>query len=115
MKNHEEIQIGILGAIALFFLFVIFFCADIITDRVELYSVTNNVTYVSELKVDDPVNINTATAEELMELEGIGETLAERIIEYRETQGGFEYLEDLAEIKGISSATVEKLRPYITL
>jgi len=115
MKNHEEIQIGILGAIALFFLFVIFFSADIITDRVDLYSVTNNVTYVSELKVNDPVNINTATAEELMELDGIGETLAERIIEYRETQGRFEYLEDLAEIKGISSATVEKLRPYITL
>ena len=115
MKNHEEIQIGILGAIALFFLFVIFFSADIITDRVELYSVTNNVTYVSELKVNDPVNINTATAEELMELDGIGEALAERIIEYRETQGRFEHLEDLAEIKGISSATVERLRPYITL
>ncbi len=41
-----------------------------------------------------PVDINTASREELMELDGIGETLASRIIEYREQHGGFDSVEE---------------------
>ncbi len=47
------------------------------------------------------ININTADAEELMKLKGIGEVLAERIIAYRDEHGGFGSIEELMEVKGI--------------
>ncbi len=47
------------------------------------------------------ININTATAEELISLKGIGEALAQRIIEYRGASGPFETVDDLMNVKGI--------------
>lgn len=47
------------------------------------------------------VNINTATREQLMTLEGIGESYAERIITYRESNGSFQVPEDILQVKGI--------------
>lgn len=55
------------------------------------------------------VNINTASAEELAEaLVGVGEDRAKAIVEYRDTQGPFETLHELMEVKGIGNATLEK-------
>lgn len=67
--------------------------------------------------LSDPekININTATAEELLELPGIGPAYAERIIEWREENGTFTSLEQLLEIKGIGEKRLENLRPYIKL
>ena len=62
-----------------------------------------------------PVNLNTATLEELDALPGIGETLAQRILDYRETHGGFQSLEELMEVDGIGAATFEELSGKITL
>lgn len=116
MKDREELQLGFLGAVTLFFLFLIFFRAEFATSSpLELYNVSNNVNYVEEYKADNPININTATAVELIELEGIGETLAARIVEYRKDNGNFKCIEDLANVKGISEAMAEKLRPYICI
>ncbi len=53
------------------------------------------------------VNINTAGIEQLMTLEGIGESYAERIIEFREKNGPFQNLEDLLKVKGIGEKTLE--------
>lgn len=61
------------------------------------------------------VNINTAGAEELQTLTGIGPVLAERIIAYREEHGPFRSVEDLLEVKGIGEATLEKLRDDVTV
>ena len=47
------------------------------------------------------VNINTASKEELMTLSGIGEAYAERIIQYRSTNGSFQTPEDILKVKGI--------------
>ena len=114
MKDREELQLGFLGAVTLFFLFLIFFRAEFaVSAPLEIYNVSNNVNYVEEYKSDNPVNINTATAEMLIELEDIGETLAARIVEYRKANGDFKCIEDLANVKGISETMVEKLRPYI--
>lgn len=116
MKDREDLQLGILGAAALFFLFLIFFSGEFKSSgNIEIYNVTNNVNYVSEYKVENPLNINSATAEQLEELEGIGEVISKRIIEYRNENGNFRCIEDLANVKGISESTVEKLRPYITV
>ncbi|MBT8341009.1 MAG: helix-hairpin-helix domain-containing protein [Desulfatitalea sp.] len=52
------------------------------------------------------ININTANAEELMTLKGIGESYAKSIIEYRETNGPFQTAEDLMKVKGIGEKTI---------
>lgn len=62
-----------------------------------------------------PVNINRATPAELEALPEIGPKLAERIIEYRETNGPFTAIEQLAEIRGISDRMVEVLRPLVVV
>jgi competence protein ComEA len=61
------------------------------------------------------VNVNTATLEELQMLPGVGEVRARAILDAREERGGFARLEDLVEVKGIGSAGLERLRPYLTL
>ena len=51
------------------------------------------------------VNLNTATVSQIAALPGIGEKTAERIIEYREKNGGFKKVEDLMNVKGIGEKT----------
>lgn len=61
------------------------------------------------------VDINTATAEDLQKVPGIGETLARRIIEFREEHGRFEKVDDLLNVRGIGVASLEKLRRYVVV
>ena len=61
------------------------------------------------------ININTASEDLLREIHGIGEVLARRIIEYRETNGPFSSVEDLMNVKGIGEATFEDMKPYISV
>ena len=64
---------------------------------------------------DDRLDLNTATAEELQELPGIGEVIAQRIIDYRELCGRFLDPEQLMEVDGIGQAKYEKLRELVTV
>jgi len=61
------------------------------------------------------LNINTATAEELITLPGIGPTKAQSIIDYRTTHGPFQSIEDIKNVTGIGDATFEKLKDKITV
>lgn len=60
-----------------------------------------------------PINVNTADAELLAELPGIGPTRAAAIIEERDANGNFENAEDLTRVSGIGSATVEGIADQI--
>lgn len=61
------------------------------------------------------INLNTATAEQLMTLRGIGESKAEDILSYREQNGGFGSVEELMQIPGIKERVFEKIKDQITV
>lgn len=60
------------------------------------------------------VNINTATAEELETVTGIGPVLAQAILDYRAEHGDFQTLDELLEVRGIGSAKLDAMRDEIT-
>lgn len=62
-----------------------------------------------------PVNINTATAEELQTLPRIGPAMAQRIIAWREAHGGFRSVDELDAVPGIGPSMLENLRPLVTV
>src|SRR5690606_17317613 len=64
---------------------------------------------------DAKININTASAAELSQLNGIGKAKAEAIVQFREQQGGFKSVDELTQIKGIGAAIVDKNRARLTL
>ena len=62
-----------------------------------------------------PLNINTATAGQLETLDGIGQVLAQRIVDYREAHGPFRSVEELIAVEGIGEGKLEKLRELVTV
>ena len=66
-------------------------------------------------KGSTPVNINTATAEELQTLPRIGPAMAQRIIAWREAHGGFHSVDELDAVPGIGPSMLENLRPLVTV
>ena len=63
---------------------------------------------------NNKININTASLEELQTLNGIGESKAALIIEYRTSNGKFKSIEELKNIKGISEKIFSKIKENIT-
>jgi competence protein ComEA len=62
-----------------------------------------------------PININTATSEQLQEVPGIGPATAEKILQMRKSYGAFKSVDDLLSIKGIGKKRLDKMRKYLTV
>lgn len=61
----------------------------------------------------EPVDLNTATVEQLQTVRGIGPALAKRIVAFREEHGAFDRVDDLLKVRGIGEKSLDKLRPYV--
>ena len=60
------------------------------------------------------ININTATAQQLTALPGVGEKLAARIVEYRQKQGAFKNVSELMNVQGLGEKNLAKIQAYLT-
>jgi len=69
----------------------------------------------SLLFAGEAVNINTANKETLMVIKGVGEKRAEAIIAYREQNGPFKSVDDLAQVSGVGQATVDANRESLSV
>ena len=87
----------------------------------EIVSSDKDTSFVEENKSESAkednnlVNINTASIEELTTLNGIGESRAKDIIEYRTNNGAFKNIEDIKNVSGIGDSLFEKIRENITV
>lgn len=70
---------------------------------------------VNSLENNQKVNINTATKEELMKLSNIGESKAEKIIDYRTANGNFNSIEDIKKVSGIGDKLYDSIKENITV
>lgn len=94
-----------------------------ITDKSNILTDSVNNTEVKNKKKgkkgenlrEKSINLNTATKEQLIQLPGVGESTAEKIIMYRNDKGLFKKIEDIMKIKGIGSKKFEKMKNYLTV
>ena len=77
-------------------------------------SLVNNACIESSSNTSSKISINTATLEELMTLPGIGESKAKDIINYRESNGPFNTIEDITKVTGIGDSIFAKIKENIT-
>jgi competence protein ComEA len=60
------------------------------------------------------INLNTASAQQLTELPGVGEKLAARIVEYRQKSGGFKNVQELMNVQGVGEKNLAKIQGFLT-
>jgi len=107
MEKHHCTRFVVLSAIFLCF------CAGVFWGRA-MPSPAPKLTPAFLPLSDDPIVLNKANLQDLMTLPGIGQTLAHRILEYRQSIGAFTSVAQLLNIEGIGQARLEALLPYIT-
>jgi|GEM_PF-1237825 len=89
--------------------------ADISTFSLQESLYDGQIIIISQKENINKISINSASLTELMNLPGIKEVMAQRIIDYRNEYGQFKSLEELMEVKGIGEKTYAKILPYICL
>ena len=62
-----------------------------------------------------PVDLNTADSAALETVPGIGKSLSQRILTFREKNGPFQSVDDLLKVQGVGEKSIQKLRPYLTV
>ena len=83
--------------------------------QIETTEVKGNNTGTVKTTKNNKININKASITELKQITGIGESTANKIIDYRENVGKFKKIEDLKEVKGIGDSKYESIKDKITI
>ncbi len=109
MKRIAVVGVWVLAV--LLFVAVLFVAG---TDYLRLHPVKMDDTPSATASVKR-INLNTATAEELQQLSGIGDVLATRILAYRDACGSFQTVDDLLNIQGIGEKRLAEWRDYLTV
>ncbi len=101
--------------------------AERLIPYIEIASAAKNNNYKNDVKQNEnepavsdtnyyhTININTATAEEWKTLPGIGDVIANRIVKFRNSMGGFKSVDDVKKTYGLSDSTFNIIRPYLIL
>lgn len=113
MKKPQWILLGITG-VFICLLIGIFVGRNLTGSYINIHNSSDpqNPT-TSATQNDGRMNINTATSDQLQMLPGIGETLAQRIIDYRTEHGDFKSVKELLQVNGIGESKLEQIKPYI--
>ena len=82
---------------------------------VNIYSITVEKTVYNTVPDSEKLDINTASKEDFMQLDGIGETISGRIIEYRNEHGSFKSTDELMNINGITESLYKRIEQYIKI
>ena len=120
---NEKRQIGIMTGVAMIVIAVIMIVVSSSPNNVyedswkESVNKQDDLTTSSQstLKVEYPLNLNTATVEELMTISEIGENRARAIIEYRNVLGSYTSVEQIKNIEGIGDSLYSRISPYLTV
>ena len=131
--NSDKRQTEILIGIALLVLAALFACYALIQPRIGSAKINDITTTAAapsfnaqaetvslETKPQQdtkaiPINLNTCTAEDLLMIDGIGESRANAILAYRDYLGGYTSVDQIKNISGIGDATYAELAPYLTV
>ncbi len=82
---------------------------------VNIYSITVEKTVYNTVPDSEKLDINTASKEDFMQLDGIGETISGRIIEYRNEHGSFKSTDELMNVNGITESLYKRIEQYIKI
>ena len=122
MKNRGIISLLLVGCILCAGMLGFYIGRSTAGERITVSNHSPQAPKVPQIDPTDPsttaplmVNINTATLEELQRLPGIGPTLAQRIIDYRQDHGPFEAVSQLTLVEGIGLKTLEEIMEYVTV
>lgn len=80
----------------------------------EMRNADPSVPSATNANVTGKININTANLQQLSMLPGIGDTIAQRIIDYRDLNGNYQTIDELMFVDGIGEKRLEEITPYIT-
>ena len=111
MKKPQWILIGITTAFALV-LIGIFIGRNTDGGYIPINDVKETITQ-TQTQQNGQIDINTATSTQLQLIPGIGETTAQKIIDYRTEHGNFKTIEELMNVSGIGEKKFEQMKPYV--
>ena len=112
--TKTEIFCLCLSAAFVLLVLISFFCHSGANSEDKLRITTQKQTDISQL-LPQKININTADETALQLLPGVGPVLAQRIVDWRETNGYFTAAEDLLAVEGIGAAKLQDIRDFITI